>query len=417
MEQKKFIPILLGSDMNVYGMAKAFHEAYGIQSIAYADHILAPTKYSKIVTVHTISGFSQDPVFTNSLVKLAKTTYQDPEMNYLLIPCGDGYAELLSKNKEVLAPYYTFIANDFSLFKQLVNKVEFYETCDKYKLPYPKTLIIRKSSLVNGEFVGEMPFSFPIALKPANSVEWLSIEFEGRKKAYIIQERQEFEQVIKKIYEAGYQSEMIAQDFIPGDDSYMRVLNAYVDHNHQVRLMGLGHPLLEDPTPGSVGNYVVILPDEDPELYQLMEKFLKDIHYVGFANFDMKYDTRDGQYKLFEINLRQGRSSYFLTLNGLNLAQAITEDLVFNKPFTQTIYGKKETKDSKLWLGVPAKIFLKYTKDNEEKERGIALLKAGQVGTTVFYTKDKSLRRYVLMKRAFYNYHERFKKYFQVKEG
>ncbi len=46
---------------------------------------------------------------------------------------------------------------------------------------------------------------------------------------------------------------MIVQDFIPGDDSNMRVLNAYVDENHEVRVMGLGHPLLEDPTPGAVG--------------------------------------------------------------------------------------------------------------------------------------------------------------------
>ena len=45
---------------------------------------------------------------------------------------------------------------------------------------------------------------------------------------------------------------MIVQDFIPGDDSNMRVLNVYVDHEHNVRMMCLGHPLLEDPAPGSV---------------------------------------------------------------------------------------------------------------------------------------------------------------------
>ena len=118
---------------------------------------------------------------------------------------------------------------------------------------------------------------------------------------------------------------MIVQDFIPGDDSNMRVLNAYVDENHEVRVMGLGHPLLEDPTPGAVGNYVVIIPDENDQIYQMIRKFLKEIEYVGFANFDLKYDARDGQYKLFEINLRQGRSSFFITLSGLNLAKFITE--------------------------------------------------------------------------------------------
>ncbi|MHC5267923.1 carboxylate--amine ligase [Enterococcus sp. LJL98] len=417
MEQMKFIPILLGSDMNVYGMAKSFHEAYGMKSVAYAGHVLAPTRYSKIVTVHPTPGFEEDPVFTETLLKLAKTTYNNPEMQYLLIPCGDGYAELLSKNKEKLAPYYTFIANDYALFEKLVNKVSFYEVCETYQLPYPKTLIISKDSLVEGKFIDSLPFEFPVALKPANSVEWLSIDFEGRKKAFIIEERAEFDVIIERIYQAGYQSDMIAQDFIPGDDSNMRVLNAYIDHKQQVRMMGLGHPLLEDPTPGSVGNYVVILPDENQAVYQQIEAFLKQIHYVGFANFDMKYDSRDQTYKLFEINLRQGRSSFFLTLNGLNLAKFITEDLILNVPFTKTVYGQKGTSNDRLWLGAPKKVFLTYAKENAEKERAKMLLRNGQWGTTVFYAKDWSLRRWGLMQRAFYTYHERFKKYFQGKEG
>ena len=284
-------------------------------------------------------------------------------------------------------------------------------------MPYPATVIIRKESLVAGKFIGELPFEFPIALKPANSVEWLSVDFEGRKKAFILNERAEFDVIIERIYQAGYQSEMIVQDFIPGDDSHMRVLNAYVDERHQVRMMGLGHPLLEDPTPGSVGDYVVILPDENQAVYQQIETFLKAIGYVGFANFDMKYDSRDGQYKLFEINLRQGRSSFFLTLNGLNLARFITEDLVFDRPFEGTIYGKKGTSQDKLWLGVPKKIFLTYTQDNSEKARAKQLLESGNWGTTLFYKKDRSLRHFLLMKRVFYMYHERFKKYFQKKEG
>lgn len=417
MQTEKFIPILLGSDMNVYGMARAFHEEYGITSIAYADHILAPTKYTKIVKVHETPGFSEDPIFSETLLKLARETYNQQDVTYLLIPCGDGYAELLSKNKEKLAPYYTFIANEYSLFEKLIDKVRFYEVCETYGLPYPETFILDRKQLVNGQFKEELPFAFPVALKPANSVEWLSIDFEGRKKAFIIDNREEFEQIVERIYQANYQSEMIVQDFIPGDDSNMRVLNAYVDQNYQVRIMGLGHPLLEDPTPGSVGNYVVILPDENQEIYETIEKFLKEIRYVGFANFDMKYDERDGKYKLFEINLRQGRSSFFLTLNGLNLAKFITEDLVFKKTFKGTVYGKADTKDSKLWLGVPKKVFFNYVKESPAKTRATKLLDNGKWGTTVLYKKDYSPLHWLLMLRVYSNYTRRFKQYFRTKEG
>ena len=417
MQKNNFIPILLGTDMNVYGMARAFNEEYGIKPIAIGEHQLAPTRFTKIADIHLYDGFDKDPVFSEKLIELAKSTYNQANTKYLLIPCGDGYAELLSQNKEKLAPYYTFIANDYELFKVLINKVTFYEICEKYGLPYPKTFILTPAHLENGQFKQSLPFDFPVALKPANSVEWLSIDFEGRKKAFIIDNRKEFEIIVERIYQAGYTSEMIVQDFIPGDDSNMRVLNVYVDHEHNVRMMCLGHPLLEDPAPGSVGNYTVILPDENEQIYHDVAQFLKRINYVGFANFDMKYDSRDGIFKLFEINLRQGRSSFFVTLNGLNLAKFITEDLIFNKPFEKTIYGRAHGDHAKLWLNVPLSIFKKYAKDGPDKQRGLDLLAQGKYGSTLFYKKDRSLRHYLLMKYVYKKYEEDYEKYFKVKEG
>jgi len=62
--------------MNVYGMARAFHEAYGIQSVAYAGAELAPTRFSKIVTINQVEGFDHDPGFTETLIKLGKKYLQ-----------------------------------------------------------------------------------------------------------------------------------------------------------------------------------------------------------------------------------------------------------------------------------------------------------------------------------------------------
>ena len=112
LQTTNIIPILLGSDINVYGMARSFYEAYGRQSIAYASVQFAPTKYSKIVDVKTIDGFNKDPIFIETMTKLAQH-YASRKQKPILIACSDGYAELLGRHKDFLAK--TFIvpyAND-----------------------------------------------------------------------------------------------------------------------------------------------------------------------------------------------------------------------------------------------------------------------------------------------------------------
>lgn len=413
MQQQElgFQPILLGSDINVYGMARSFYEEYGIVSNIIASSHLLPTKYTRILTVEQVPGFSKDPVFIEHMRKVAERNKQT-DKKYLLIACGDGYAELVSKHKEELSKDFICPYVDFDLFEKLSDKESFYNVCETYNLPYPGTFIITKEIANKKESI-QPPFEYPVALKPANSIEYLNVDFEGRKKAFRIKSQEEFDDIVQKIYNAGYSADMIAQDFIPGDDSNMRVLNAYVDQNHKVRMMCLGHPLLEDPTPDAIGNYVAILADYNEEIYQTIQRFLEEINYTGFANFDMKYDPRDGKYKLFEINLRQGRSSFFVTLSGYNLAKYVTEDRVFQKPFTETVYGN----GNMLWLGVPKKIFFKYVKPSEDKTKAEKLLTEKKYGTTIFYKKDFSIKRYLVMYYTFYKYIDRFKKYFKENKG
>ena len=43
------LPVLIGADMNCYSVARAFHEAYGIESYAFGRWPMGDTMYSKIV--------------------------------------------------------------------------------------------------------------------------------------------------------------------------------------------------------------------------------------------------------------------------------------------------------------------------------------------------------------------------------
>ncbi|WEV39663.1 carboxylate--amine ligase [Lactobacillus sp. ESL0681] len=414
--KQDFTPIILGSDINVYGMARSFNEAYGTSVKALADTQLAPTRYSKIVDVELHHGFSEDPTFIE-VMREQMQLYQDHQEPVILIACGDGYAELLSKHKEELQQTFVVPYIDYDLLEKLISKEGFYQIAEEHGLPYPKTKIITKADFKNADYL-DFPFDYPVELKPEDPVSWLDVQFEGRKKAFTIHDEEELQDIVGKIYNNGYQADLILQDFIPGDDSNMRVLNAYVGKDHRLKMLCLGHPLLEDPTPQAIGNYMAILPEFNEKLYEQVEAFLEDLNYTGMANFDLKYDERDGEFKFFEINLRQGRSSFYVTLNGYNLAKWYIDDYVYDtlkdKP---TVYGNKLKSKQVLWLGVPVKIFKQYAYDNKAKQIAEELIHEGRYGTTVFYDKDHGFKRWLLMRYMFHNYYARYKEYYQVNKG
>src|SRR5699024_8951418 len=153
--------------------------------------------------------------------------------------------------------------------------------------------------------------------------------------------------------------------------------------------------------------YAAIVNGYDEKLNEMMKNFLEGIGYVGFANFDMKYDHRDGSYKLFEMNLRQGRSSYFVTAAGYNLAKWLVDDVIYHKDMPCTV-----AKNKVLWTIIPEGIIFQYVKSESAKAEAKALIKAGKVCHSYYYEGDRSFKRWVHYKKNQFHYFEKYKRYF-----
>lgn len=379
--EKEILPLLFGGDINVYSVARAFHEAYGIKSVAYGKYHTFPCAYSDILDYRTCKDNDKRDVFLEN-VKTVSAEF--PNHTIILLGCGDNYLQLASGcigayPENVIAPYI-----DIDLMNRLIDKAQFYALCDEYGLDHPDTFIYRKE--MGDDFA--LPFSFPCVAKPADGVSYWDYPFEGMKKAFVCQDRAELLSALHGAYGAGYSAPMIIQDFIPGDDTYMRVLTNYSDRAGKVKMMCLGHVLLEEHSPNGIGNHAVIITEQEPQLCEKIQAFLEKIGYVGFSNFDIKYDSRDGKYKLFEINCRQGRSNYYVTGAGMNIAQYLVKDLIEHAPLPLSICS-----ETALWRMIPRRLALRFVPKQYHAQMK-TLMRQGKDSHSLCYPADHGKQRW-----------------------
>lgn len=396
MDQTKLLPVLLGSDQNAYGIARSFHEAYGVKSVILARRALSATAESSIVHYAVLEErLEEDEVFVDTLIRFAENS---GDKCRILVPCSDYYARLTARHRETLASHYLFALPDEETLVSLSQKENFYEMCRTHSLSYPETYEFFPKTEE-----AKIPFDFPVVLKPADSASYWNCSYEGKKKVFFLSDEAEFSDVVRRLKVSDYNEAVLVQPFIGGDDSAMRVVNAYVGQDGDIRLFCVGQVLLEEHTPEGIGSYAAILPTEEPALYDLLAPVIRTLGYRGFLNIDVKVDPKDGTYRFFELNPRQGRSSFFVTGAGANLAKVLTEDLL-GLPPTTPLFAKDEV----LWTNIPKGVIRRYVKNRALKQKALAAWRDGSIVHQLYYKKDLSFAR---RKYFFLNQLNQYRKY------
>ena len=238
----EFLPVLLGSDANVYGMARSFFMEYHITSAMVCKARLVATRNTRFISEVVVEPrLEEDEVFVKTLTDFAA---EHSGKTLVLLSCSDGYTILLARNRAALEPYYKFACPTEENVMNLDMKEYFYKACEKHGLSYPKT----SSCTAQNYREVQLPFEFPCIIKPSNSMAYWNCHFPHKKKVFVAYNQQEFNEITAAIYGSSYQDPLILQEYIPGDDNCMRVLNCYSGLDHKVHLMALGRPLLEEQT-------------------------------------------------------------------------------------------------------------------------------------------------------------------------
>lgn len=400
MVNQDFIPVIIGTDINAYHMSASFHEEYQTKPYLIGKINMGFTKYSSIIEqIKLVDHLDDQDTFVNALVTYAKEIPNQEGKKLVLVGTNDHYVRLIIENKQVLSEYYVFSYLNEDLLNQLQNKESFYQLAEEYGIAYPATYFHQAGEPFDIEIT-----DFPVVVKPSNGIEYYRNEFPNQEKVYRLESLEDVKDIVQTIEDSGYRDTIIIQDYIPGDDTTMWDAVLYLNQDSQAQFVALGQVALQEHAATAIGNYTSILSRYDRELMENLKNFLESLDYVGFANFDMKYDPRDGKLKVFEVNVRQGRSSYYVTQMGHNLAKYLVDDIIYHKE-KECVYIDKEN----LFTIVPRYILRDYIEDEEIKAEANKLIKDKKWGNPLYYKGDKSYMRKLYMAVRQYRYKGKYK--------
>lgn len=379
----EFLPIVLGTNLNTYNIARSLHEAYGVRTLALGRFPLRETADSRIVDVRTYRDFDDPERIVAVLRELAE---EFPGRKRLLIANIEFYTNVVIAHRAELEDLYVIPLVGEDLAARLMNKTDFARTCAELGVPHPETVIATAADVDAAGFGEDLPFPYPLILKPADTDTYPRLRFEGKKKVYLVQDAAELRDVGRRIYAAGYADDLIVQEYLAGDESVMRVVNTYSDRHGRLRFLSAAQIVLGEYDPKLVGNYNAVVTMKDDRLTESVRHLLDSLGYVGAANLDVMYDRRTGTSKILEVNLRQGAASFYTMAAGGNLARCYVEDLVYGRELPEQV-----TSDARLWVNVPYPV-VRALVPVSLRHRVKKARKHG-VWHTLRYAPDRSLRR------------------------
>jgi D-aspartate ligase len=332
-----FDVVLLGTDIGIYALARAFHERYGLTSTVISRVVAGPINWSSFIETVEL-GEDAQRADTLAALERVGTERKAAGRTTLLLSNADSFSRMLSEQAEWLSQWYVVPAVDGPVLDMIADKIEFGRVCEELGIPVPRTLVQDFGTADDPGWAPDtVDLTFPVVAKPAVGAAYEGLRFEGKNKIYKVDTPEELLDIFARVRGAGFRDRFVVQELIPGDDTAMRSITAYVDQRGEVTLLATAQVLLQEHQPLAIGNPAAMVTTPYPDLMEQAARLLQHVGYRGFANFDVKVDPRDGVAKFFEVNPRIGRNNYYVTAAGANVAEFITGDLIQGRELDQVV--------------------------------------------------------------------------------
>jgi D-aspartate ligase len=232
----------------------------------------------------------------------------------LLLPTNDESALFVARNAAQLRDIFLFPANTAQVVWSLYNKKAMHLLARELSIPTPDTVFpeSRKEVL---EFCEST--QFPVMLKASDNIHTSG---HSGKKMVIARSKDELIDQYHTMEDGSHPSLMI-QEYIPGRDDSVWMLNGYFDEHSECLFSITAKKIHQTPAYTGMTALGVCLPN--PAIESATKTLVRAVGYKGILDIGYRYDARDGQYKLLDVNPRLGATfRLFVGHNGMDVARA-----------------------------------------------------------------------------------------------
>jgi D-aspartate ligase len=215
-------------------------------------------------------------------------------VGWVLYPTRDETVAALSRHRSRLEEVYRVPTPDWRTIQRAWDKRQTYSLAQRLGIPTPRIWYAKSASELR-----TLDLSFPLALKPAIKEHFF---YTTKAKAWRADNLEQLERLYARAAAQIGCDEVILQDLIPGDGFQQFAYCGFFKRGASFGSMVVRRTRQHPPEFGRASTFVETT--DARILERLSERFLRAINYYGLVEMEYKFDARDGEYKLLDVNAR-----------------------------------------------------------------------------------------------------------------